>query len=96
VDLQQQVSNSTLALTRSCLEVRRGRPALRYGSMRVIEAGEQKLIFERVFEGERLRCTFNLSRQSIAFEASGTPLITIGNIDDGELGPHAALIEEIA
>jgi alpha-glucosidase len=96
VDLQQQVSSSTLAFTRKCLELRRHRLALRFGSMRVIEAGEQKLIFERIFERERLRCMFNLSRQPVAFAASGIPLVTIGDIDGGKLGPYAAIIEEIA
>jgi alpha-glucosidase len=96
VDLQQQVPSSILAFTRVCLKLRRSRPALRRGSMQVIEAGEQKLVFKRVLGSERLRCTFNLSSESAAFETSGNPLITIGDIDANALGPYAAVIEEIA
>jgi len=63
--------------------------------MRVIEAGEQKLVFERGGESERLRCTFNLSQQPATFTPAGRMLINAGDIDGGKLGPYAGAIEEI-
>ncbi len=96
VDLQQQMSDSILAFTRRCVALRRARAALLHGSMTVIEAGEQKLVFERVAGRERLRCVFNLSAETVAFQPIGRALISTGDIDGGLLGPHAAIIEEMA
>src|SRR5205823_1976069 len=61
VDRQESDSDSTLSLTRECLKLRAAHPALRHGSMRIVEADEQRLVFERAWNGERLRCVFNLS-----------------------------------
>ena len=96
VDLQQQMPNSILDFTRRCLKVRRTRAALHHGAMKVIDAGERKLIFERANGREHLRCTFNLSDETVSFEPAGTPLISTGDIDDNSLGPYAAVIEEMA
>jgi alpha-glucosidase len=95
VDRQNERSDSLLQFTRDCLALR-NRGALRSGSIRIAEAGEQKLVFERAFGGERLRCTFNLSDRSAAFQPSGMPIISIGDVDGSALGPYAAVIEEIA
>ena len=95
VDRQESDSHSVLAFTRECLQMRRSHPALRQGSMRILEAGEQVLIFERESDGERLRCTFNLSGCSASVTREGRTLISTGDIDGSELGPYAALVEEI-
>jgi alpha-glucosidase len=95
VDAQQEDRDSLLAFTRDCLRLRRADRALREGSMRILEAGEQILSFERAAGGERLRCTFNLSNSSAPFAAAGEPLIGTGAIDAGELGPYAARVEVI-
>jgi alpha-glucosidase len=96
VDLQQSVQDSVLKFTRQCLELRRAHPALHHGSMRVVEAGEQKLSFERGHDTERLLCTFNLSDRPCGFRSSGTPLIAVGDVGADALGGYAAVIEEIA
>jgi hypothetical protein len=70
-------------------------PALRQGSMEIVEAGESLLVFDRITEHQRLRCTFNLSDGAVPFSGSGRELISAGNVDEGSLGPYAALIEEI-
>jgi alpha-glucosidase len=95
VDTQEEDRGSVLAFTRECLALRHAREALRQGSMHVVEAGDQLLVFERMSESERLRCSFNLSDRPVAFTASGTPLLGTGDIDGGSLGPYAAVIEEI-
>jgi alpha-glucosidase len=95
VDTQEEDRGSVLAFTRECLALRHAREALRQGSMHVVEAGDQLLVFERTSESERLRCSFNLSDRPVAFTPSGTPLLGTGDIDGGSLGPYAAVVEEI-
>jgi alpha-glucosidase len=96
VDVQERGGNSMLQFTRECLRLRKGWAALRYGSMHVAEADEGLLVFERAAEGQRLRCTFNLSADTLPFRASGRELISAGDADGGSLPPYAAVIEEIA
>ena len=95
VDSQEPDRDSMLAFTRGCLRLRGSHISLRRGSMEIIEAGEQLLIFERVEAGERLRCTFNFSDQPLIFAAAGKVLMRSGDVDAGHLGPYAALVEEI-
>ena len=96
VDRQEADSRSTLNFTRECLKLRNAHPPLRHGSMTVIEAGDQLLVFERADAGQRLRCTFNLSQQPIAFTPGGRAVMCSGTVDGGSLGPFAAVIEEVA
>jgi alpha-glucosidase len=96
VDRQEGDRKSILEFTRECLRLRNAHPALRHGSMQIVEAGEQLLVFDRAQGGERLRCTFNLSDHKTAFSASGTLLVGVGDVDDGSIGGYAAVIEEIA
>jgi alpha-glucosidase len=95
VDAQKQDPGSVLAFTRECLAFRRAHGALRQGSMHIVEASDQLLVFERTGEGECLSCSFNLSDRPVAFTPSGTPLLGTGDIDGGSLGPYAAVVEEI-
>jgi alpha-glucosidase len=96
VDLQQSERGSVLEFARQCLKLRRDHAALHVGSMCIVEAGEQKLAFDRASNGRTLRCTFNLSDLPCDFQRSGTALIGVGDIDGAALGPYAAIIEEIA
>jgi len=95
VQTQENDSCSVLAFTRQCLALRSGNPALRQGSIDIVEAGDALLLFDRVLDGQRLRCAFNLSRKPVAYSGRGTPLIHNGEIDGANLGPYASLIEEI-
>lgn len=95
VDGQERNRDSLLHFARACIAMRKDHPALRLGSMRVIEAGNQLLVFDREFEGRRLRCAFNLSDHPVAYSSSGQRLITTAEARDGELGPFAATLEEI-
>jgi alpha-glucosidase len=95
VEAQEEDRGSVLAFARECLALRRAHEGLRQGSMQIIEAGDQLLVFERTGERERLRCSFNLSDRPVAFAASGSPLLGTGDIDGGLLGPYAAVVEEI-
>jgi alpha-glucosidase len=90
VDRQETSRNSMLHFTRECLKLRREHPALRHGSMTIIEAAGARLVFERAGAGERLRCTFNLSVTPTRLEASGHVLMKTG-----DLGAYSAVIEAI-
>jgi alpha-glucosidase len=96
VDQQEGREGSILDFTRKCVALRKRHPALRTGSMRIVEAGEALLVFERTLGAERLRCTFNLSEHDARHDASGKVVLGTGQVDGGTLGPYAAVIEEIA
>jgi alpha-glucosidase len=96
VDLQDGRDGSLLEFTRECIALRNAHHAIRTGSMEVIEVGEALLIFERAANGQRLRCSFNLSNQAVPFSAAGMELMRSGKVDAGSLGAYAATIEEIA
>jgi len=96
VDRQEEQADSLLHFTRQCLTLRAHNRALRAGAMRVIEAGDALLVFDREDAGQRLRCTFNLSEQPAPFQQSGKALLATGQVDDSSLGPYGAVIEELA
>lgn len=95
VDRQEGRADSILQFTRECLKLRRDHEAVRTGAMRIVEAGEQLLAFERSAAGERLRCTFNLSDRPAHSAPCGRPLISAGQVDAGDIGPYGALVEVI-
>jgi len=94
VDRQEQRADSLLNFTRRCLNLRGKVPALRHGSMHVVEAGDQLLVFERALGAQRLRCSFNLSADPVGWESGGKALVETGATGDGALGPWSAVIEE--
>ncbi|HEX8937051.1 MAG TPA: alpha-glucosidase [Sphingomicrobium sp.] len=95
LDRQEHQPASLLAFTRLCLALRKAHPALHHGRIAIIEAGPQRLVFDRVSGDDNLRCTFNLSNDRTPFHPSGRRIIATGDTTDGALGPYAALIEEI-
>jgi alpha-glucosidase len=96
VDRQDRDPLSLLAFSRKCLALRKAHGVLRNGSVEVVKAGEQILLFDRVDGDKRLRCTFNLSDTPASFDHSGRTILSSGEIAAGVLGPYAAVIEEIA
>jgi alpha-glucosidase len=95
VDRQEREQDSLLHFARGCLRVRNQHSALRLGSMTIIEAGDQLLVFDRESRGVRLRCAFNLSDQPVRYSSSGRSILAIGNLSRSNLGPFAATIEKI-
>ncbi|WP_222950783.1 alpha-glucosidase family protein [Sphingomonas sp. JC676] len=61
VDRQEADPDSLLNWTRQVLALRKEHPALLTGDIRVVEAGEAMLAFERLSDEETLLCVFNLS-----------------------------------
>ncbi|HZB69078.1 MAG TPA: alpha-glucosidase [Sphingomicrobium sp.] len=93
VDRQDGDGGSMLAFTRACLAARAQSAALRWGSMKVVEAGDQMLRFEREHQGNRLLCTFNLSGIDAPFKACGAVLISSGEVSRASIAPYSAIIE---
>jgi alpha-glucosidase len=96
VDAQELDESSTLSLTRQLVRFRKEQPALRFGSMRIIEASTAVLIFERTFEAERLLCAFNLSTEASDFQPTASDawrtVQTVGGAQLGYLPPLSGLI----
>jgi alpha-glucosidase len=95
VDVQDTNADSVLQFARECLTVRSAHQALRNGAMQIVEAGEQRLVFERASASERVRCTFNLSRRPAPLTDAGKRLISVGDVAQHMLGPYAAVVEII-
>ena len=95
VDRQEANANSTLAFARQCLALRKAHPVLRVGTLQLVEAGPQKLVFDRRDGRPALRCTFNLSNKPAPFRVSGRRVFETGDIGNESLGAYAALIEEL-
>jgi len=96
VDAQERDPESTLAVARRVIALRRGHVALRTGALRLIEASEAILAFERRTADERLLCVFNLGDATARFAA--TPpgdwrvLEAVGGAGAWTLPPRSALI----
>ncbi|MDB5676699.1 MAG: alpha-glucosidase, partial [Sphingomonas bacterium] len=98
VDLQEADPDSLLALTRKLLALRKANPALRTGDLRIVEASDAVLVFERTVPGQRLLCVFNLRSTPQSWQTADAghwrTIERIGEIADGSLGPYAAFIAE--
>jgi alpha-glucosidase len=95
VEGQEGRADSNLQFARECVRLRNSHPALRLGSMRIVEADEQKVAFERAHGAERLRCTFNLSDRPLSLRLGGKALATVGAVGSDTLGPFGAAIEAV-
>lgn len=96
VDVQEGHASSMLHFTRRCLELRKRLSALRHGSMHVVESEEALLVFNRACDGRQLRCSFNLSPEPVPFQMFGRELIRAGDLKVDQIGPYAAIIEELS
>jgi alpha-glucosidase len=95
VDRQDHDPASALAFARRCIALRKSHPALRHGRLQPVEAGPERLVFDRSDGRQTLRCTFNLSNSEAPFRASGKSLFETGDCANERLGAYAALIEEL-
>ena len=98
VDAQEAAADSMLHLTRTLLAVRDGNPALRAGSITVLEASGNLLVFERVSADQRLLCAFNLGATPLAWTTAESDrwhtLVEVGTVTDGKLAGFSGLIAE--
>ncbi len=97
VDRQEADPESMLALTRRLLGLRAASPALRLGANdRWIIDGDL-LGFDRVAEGQRIRCLFNLGAApvDIAAHGGGRELLALNGADAATLPPAGVLWMEM-
>ncbi|WP_245968260.1 alpha-glucosidase [Hephaestia caeni] len=94
VDRQDADPGSMLGWTRQVLTLRKAHAALRHGAMRIDEAGDALLVFERTAPDERLLCVFNLSAAAARWvrPAASRVLAATGSHADDLLSPYAAMI----
>ncbi|WOF43746.1 DUF3459 domain-containing protein [Sphingopyxis indica] len=94
VDRQHADSESMLSLTRRLIGLRAAHPALRRGRNANWVAEGDLLAFDRVGEGETVRCLFNLGVAPIdakALAAGGTPLVALNGAEPAMLPPCGVL-----
>ena len=83
VEEQRNDSGSILNWARQLIAIRNQHPSLREGAIRLLdESSDQVVAFERMVDGERLLCIFNLSG-AIAANPSvgGSKIVAIGGAD---------------
>jgi alpha-glucosidase len=98
VDAQEADAASLLHHTRAMLALRKAHPALRHGSLEILVADEQRLLFRRKADGQSLLCLFNLSGEPAAWAEDIAPtnkvLSAVNGAAPGTLPPFGALMIE--
>jgi alpha-glucosidase len=98
VDRQERDSASMLALTRHLLAFRTASTALLTGDIRIVEASDTLLAFERTAPDQRLLCVFNIGRapRDWAPDQHDAWRIVeqVGAVTDWHFAPFAALVAE--
>lgn len=85
---------SLLNATRRWISLRRAHPALARGAVEIVTADEALLVFDRVEEGERVRCAFNLGDAVVEWNpGSGwRELIALNDAEEDSLPAFSARI----
>ena len=98
VDRQERDPNSQLALTRRLIELRKASDALRTGSLRIVEASQALLAFERTSAAQRLLCVFNLGGEAQHWRPQAVDhwrmIESVGEPQAWNLPPLSGLIAE--
>ena len=86
---QETNPDSTLALTRALIALRKAHPALQWGSVQFEDLGDHVLGFTRSDENERIACIFNLTEQTIPsdYAARWPNVLLERGVDRREGGP---------
>jgi alpha-glucosidase len=96
VDRQEEDPSSMLHLTRRLIALRKANPALSQGAMRMIDAPESVVCFERGAGPERRLCVFNLGHAPVAWTPpTGWRVLASVNVSGdlaGALPPLAGLV----
>ncbi len=96
VDIQQSDLASLLNVTRNYIALRKATPALRLGSLEIIDAADDLLVFERRIEGQVLLCAFNLGDLPLIWQPKQSEnwriLETVNGATLTEFGAYAAYV----
>ncbi|WP_344697553.1 alpha-amylase family glycosyl hydrolase [Sphingomonas rosea] len=93
VETQIEDPASLLHFTKRTIAFRNSQPALRWGDLRIVTAEETLLVFDRSFEGQTIRCRFNLGDHPVRSPAEGRRISETGDVSADTLGAYAASIE---
>ena len=87
VDRQEADPASMLHATRRLIALRKAHPALARGDMRLLDAPDGAICFERALGGERLLCVFNLGLDPVDWTPpAGWRLVESVNLPSGSAG----------
>lgn len=96
VDRQEPDPGSMLSATRRLVALRRSRPALARGDMRMLNSEGEVLCFERTLGDERLICVFNLGHEPARWPApegwEAVEQVNMHGAAPGVLAPLAGLV----
>jgi len=96
VDRQEADPSSMLHATRRLVAFRKAHPALTLGEMTLLDRNDDLLAFERVHDGERLLCVFNLGFEPVVWTLpEGHRILQQVNLEGpptGMLPPTAGLV----
>jgi alpha-glucosidase len=68
VDVQERDDTSLLAFTKKLIAFRKENEALSIGSINIIEARDQLLVFERYCDGQHLLCVYNFGLETLEWQ----------------------------
>ena len=98
VDVQRSDPQSVLALTQRLVAFRHANDALRVGTIMVVEASDDVLVFERNAMGQRMLCAFNFSADIRDWEPAQRDrwriVENVNGASSWALPPFGALIAE--
>ncbi len=97
VSMQQDDPESTLNIARRILPMRRDHPALRLGGFENCQIEGDLLVFDRVAQGQRIRCLFNLGPKPVPFSDTSQDtqiILSIGGATRTRLPGYACLFWE--
>ncbi|WP_369027354.1 alpha-amylase family glycosyl hydrolase [Qipengyuania sp. RANM35] len=95
VEAQEADDGSLLKATRAAIALRNANPALHHGAVESCRAEGDLLELVRAVGSQRIRCLFNLGRETLTFAATGRVLAAENGASVDALPPFAALILEL-
>ncbi len=99
VSLQEQDPESTLNVARKMFALRQKYPAIRYGAIEHCQDSGDLLVMDRVFEGQRIRCLFNLGPKDVHLSDASddaTLITAIGGATVTHLPGYSAIFWDCA
>jgi alpha-glucosidase len=96
VDVQEQDATSLLHLSRKFMAFRRAHEALFIGQIKVVQASDDLLVFERITKDQHLLCVFNLGSTTLHWSSVQSErwrlLQSVGDASLKQLPPYSAYV----
>ena len=98
IDQQERSAASMLSATRKFVSLRQSNAALQSGDIRIIEAQEGILVFQRKSAEQTVLCVFNMGNSSISWTPEKPDewrtIQTLNTTERWEIGAYGAIIAE--